>query len=264
LAQCRGELADRLDDVVSDGWWQRLVEWLRPKTWFVVHPAWSAVLCIMLGVSLGVLIPRWLQPKESLPSPGYVVQAPAVSPDDLSRLGVHRISQIPGSGGQPDIEVQIGSEQPFLLSGTVDNRDVRSVLMYVMRNNQRFDSGLRLDSLEALRTGKDDAEIRQAFCQAARNDRNPGVRLKALEALRDSVHDAPVRKTFLDALLQDDNPGVRIEAINALRTLAESAQGELDPQLVKVFRDRMQHDPNTYVRMQSAAAVRQFGSRAQY
>jgi HEAT repeat protein len=89
------------------------------------------------------------------------------------------------------------------------------------------------------------------------------VRLRALEALRGFEQDDNVRQTLLDALLEDSNPGVRVEAINALRGLAE--KGTLDdPRLVNVLRDRMQRDPNNYIRMQSAAAIRQLGPRGVY
>ena len=65
-------------------------------------------------------------------------------------------------------------------------------------------------------------------------------------------------------LLVDDNPGVRVEAINALRAIADRSEAQPDGELVNVLRDRMQHDSNSYIRMQSAAAMRKLGPRAQF
>src|SRR5437899_29587 len=100
---------------------------------------------------------------------------------------------------------------------------------------------------------------------AAPKDRNPGVRLKALEALRGFEQDDAVRLTLLDALQNDDCPGVRVEAINALqaamRAMGEKGISPQDQGLVNVLRDRMERDPNNYIRMQSAAAIHQLGPR---
>ena len=269
LAQCRGDLADALDDASHFGFKRRLMAWLRPATWFVVRPAWSATICIMLGITLGITLPRWLQ-KSDLQSDGtlsagsVVVRAPSnLSSRDLR--SVSRINFMPGAGAaQPGVQFYNLTEEPPVLSGTLDDGDVRRALMYVMQNNLQFDSGMRLDSLEALRGRSDDADVRRAFCYAARNDRNPGMRLKALEALRGFEQEDQVRKTFIDALLRDDNPGVRVEAINALRSVADHSEGKPDVELLKVLRDRMQNDPNSFIRLQSAAAVRKLGPRDQY
>jgi hypothetical protein len=269
LAQCRGDLADALDDASHFGFKRRLMAWLRPATWFVVRPAWSAAICVILGITLGITVPRWLQThdaqSEGTLSAGSMVVRP---PSDLSGQdlrSVSRINFVPGAGaGQSGVQLYYVGEEPRVLSGTLDDSDVRRALMYVVQNNLQFDSGLRLDSLEALRARSDDADVRSAFCFAARNDRNPGVRLKALEALRGFELEDQVRKTFIDALLRDDNPGVRVEAINALRSVADHSEGKPDAELLKILRDRMQNDPNSYIRLQSAAAVRKLGPRAQY
>jgi hypothetical protein len=266
LAQCRGELADELDDAAHVTLSRRIMAWLRPQTWFALRPAWSAALFVMLGIALGITLPRWLQNQEAqsqgaMSASSVVVRPPSdFSSEDLR--SVDRINFVPGAGAvQPGVELFYRGDVPRVVTGSLDDGDVRRALIFVMQENLQFDSGLRLDSLEALRVRSNDAEVRGAFCRAARNDRNPGVRLKALEALRGFEQDAQVRKTLIDALLRDDNPGVRVEAINALRA---AAAGPPDAELVKVLRDRMQNDSNSYIRLQSAAAVRQLGSHGQY
>ena len=269
LAQCRGDLSDALDDASRGGLRGRMTAWLRPGAWIAMRPAWSAALFVIAGIALGITLPRWLQGPET-PSPDalsassvVVRPEPALTGQDVR--SVSRINFVPGAGAdQSHLQVFYGGGEPRVRTGTPDDSDVRRALLYVMQNSHQYDSGLRMDSMEALRARSDDSEVRSAFCYAARNDGNPGVRLKALEALRGFELEDGVRKTFVEALLHDDNPGVRVEAINALRSSAERAEGPADAELLKVLRDRMQHDSNSFIRLQSAAAVRQLGSRGQY
>jgi HEAT repeat protein len=116
---------------------------------------------------------------------------------------------------------------------------------------------------------------------AARRDQNAAVRMKALEALRDSAADDAVRDTLLEALQHDANPGVRVEAVNLLvRSLGSEAPAQPavpgtppevagsqippDPSVDRVIRaleGLQRRDPNRYVRLRSAAALRQIGPR---
>ncbi len=270
LAQCRGDLVDGLDDASRSSFERRMILWLRPGNWFVVRPAWTAALCIMLGIALGIRLPQWLQnddaQSQGTMSANSVIVRPTSELTGQDLRSVSRIGFVPGeAGGQPGVQFFYSTGKP-VVTGTLEDGDVRRALMYVVQNNLQFDSGLRLDSLEVLRSRSDDAEVRGAFCFAARNDRNPSVRLKALEALRGFEQEEVVRKTFIDALLRDDNPGVRVEAIDALRAMADrpALAGPPDADLLRVLRDRMKNDSNSYIRLQSAAAVRDLGPRAQY
>jgi HEAT repeat protein len=159
--------------------------------------------------------------------------------------------------------------------------DVRRVLTYVVMNGERFDPGVRLDCLDVLKTRTGDKDVRHALLAAARKDQNAAVRMKALEALRDSAADDAVRDTLLETLQHDANPGVRVEAVNLLvRSLGSDAPAEApapgappeiagaqippDPSVDRVIRalEGLQHrDPNRYVRLRSAAALRQIGPR---
>src|SRR5258708_39441125 len=104
--------------------------------------------------------------------------------------------------------------------------------------------------------------------------------MKALEALRNSATDNAVRDTLLAALEHDANPGVRVEAVNLLvRSLqAEAPEGTAaaaapeiagsqippDPSVERVIHTLeglQRSDPNRYVRLRSAAALRQIGPR---
>ena len=138
-------------------------------------------------------------------------------------------------GAPGTLQVHVRTEEPLVLSGSVDDPDLRRVLTYVVENGEQTDPGVRLDCLEALRARASDADVRRALLYAARRDQNPAVRMKALESLRDSVTDKTVRETLVDALQHDANPGVRVEAVNllvsSLEQKAAAASRNFDPVL---------------------------------
>src|SRR5450432_2057195 len=124
------------------------------------------------------------------------------------------------------VQLQLRAEQPMVLSGNVDDSNMRRVLTYVVENGDRFDAGVRLDCLDALKAQARDLQVRGALLTAARKDPNPAVRMKALEALRDSAADDTVREALLDALTHDSNPGVRVEVVNMLVHSLEHELGD--------------------------------------
>ncbi len=289
LASCRTALDEKIDEIAEShtgfrGVLARWSETLFPGRWFALHPALSAALFVLVGFSVGTLAPRLLrqqmQVTNSLPGPeSTTVTTPATNgitpaqpvgtlPFDeqaLRSADVSGINWTPGSGNEaPKIEVQMNAAQPVVLQGTVDNNDVKRVLLYVLRNNKRFSPDVRLDSVELLKARGNDPDIRQALCDAVRTDGNAAVRLKALEALNGAEPQDLVRKTLLDALADDSNPGVRIEAMNALRAMADKGAFREDPNVLRVLRDRMEKDSNPYIRIQSASVIRDLGPREKY
>jgi HEAT repeat protein len=170
----------------------------------------------------------------------------------------------PQSGeAAPRVEMQLRAERPVVVQGSADDAEVRRVLTYVVEHGEQFDPGVRLDSLDVLRTRTADPRVRAAMCQAARSDSNPAVRLKALEALRGLGADPDVRSAMLAVLADDDNSGLRVEAVNGLLAALGEADlpvAPLDNGAVNILRDRAQHDPNQYVRQRSAAALGQLAS----
>jgi HEAT repeat protein len=160
--------------------------------------------------------------------------------------------------------LHLRAQGPVTVLGTVNNDDVKQVLMYIMQNNQRFGPDVRLNAVDLLRARNNDPDVRSALCHAVHTDQNAAVRMKALEALNGAEPQQLVQQTFLDALVGDQNPGVRVEAINGLREMAAKGQVESDDHVLAVLRDRMQKDPSTYIRLQSAAAIRDLGPRQKF
>ncbi len=287
LSQCRSELAEALDDLsappIQEHW--RPFGWLR--RWMALRPAWSGALLVLFGIVVGTQVLQWLQNGSNGGANGQAVNVlakPPLTDDQLSKMVVGGINFSPSAGsGAPDVQLQLSAEQPLILSGNVQDSDMRRVLTYVVENGERFDSGIRLDCLEALKAAARDQQVRKALIVAARKDQNAAVRMKALESLRDAASDDDVRQALLDALEYDANPGVRVEAVNVLvgslqhgdtegmapevgnaTQSVKPGSPEEDQSVERVVRvlEQLQHqDPSRYVRLRSAAALRQIGPR---
>lgn len=294
LAQCRSELAEKLDDLERPAASQKLPAYSWFRGWMTLHPAWSAATLVLLGLVAGTQYAQWSVGRNNAIPQGQAVNVHPTSQltdDQLSKMAVAGINFTPSPySGSKNVRVRLSAEQPVELSGNLDDSDVRSVLTYVVRNGQRFDSGVRLDCLDALKSRAEDVEVRGALLCAARKDENPAVRLKALEALRNAGVDSAVRQVLLEALKHDSNPGVRVEAVNLLvRSLEEAASDTMtapppqepevaagpmvqasahaaagDGSIQSVIRalEELQHsDPSRYVRLRSAAALREVSAR---
>lgn len=275
LASCRVNLLDALDHLEERGWLRRTLGRLLPSGLLSPRPAWSAALLLIIGFSVGILGPRVLHHPQSPASPGLdatvtdtgknAPTTPALGTIDLHSADVAGINVFPaGTDSRPQVELQLRAQQPVTLQGTVDNDDVERVLLNVLRDNKRFDADVRLNAVELLRARNDDPEVRSVLCHAVHTDRNAAVRLKALEALDGAEPQGLVRQTLLDALVDDENPGVRVEAINALRQMAAEGKVTSDDRILAVLRERVKNDPNTYIRLQSAAAIRDLGPREKF
>lgn len=292
LASCRASLTDALDRQEEAGWLRRALGTLLPADWLTPRPAWSAAVLLLIGFSVGVLAPRLLRHPANLATSGNSgsqinatndsdsdrgtpvdssdsspLANAAPSPLDLRAADVAGIDVLPSDGvdDSPRVELQLRAQQPVTLSGTVNNDDVKDVLLGVLRNGERFCPDVRLDAVDLLRARNNDPDVRAALCHTVRNDRNAAVRLKALEALDGAEPEDIVQQTLLSALVDDDNPGVRVEAINELRDLAASGRVSSDDEhMMSVLRERMQKDPNTYIRLQSAQVIRELGPREKF
>jgi len=286
LSQCRSELAEALDDLsappIQEHW--RPFGWLR--RWMALRPAWSGALLVLFGIIVGTQVVPWVQNGNRSDANGQAMNVTAKPPftkDQLDKMVIAGLNFSPSSdAGSPNVQLHLSAEQPMILTGRADDSDMRSVLTYVVENGERFDAGVRLDCLEALKMASRDQQVRQALITASRRDQNPAVRMKALESLRDSASDDDVRQALLDALEHDANPGVRVEAVNVLvgslrgdaaenapepndrAQLVKPRAPELDPsveRVVQVLQQLQRRDPSRYVRLRSAAALRQIGPR---
>jgi hypothetical protein len=284
LAQCRSELSELLDDLSAPPLREQWSPFASMRRWMALRPAWSAAVLVLLGLAVGTQVALWIPARDGNFGGGQAMNVKAAAPltnEDLSKMAVAGVNFAPTADSLGTVQLQVRTEQPVVLTGSVDDADVRRVLTYVVTNGERFDPGVRLDCLDVLKTRTGEKDVRYALLAAARRDQNAAVRMKALEALRDSTADDAVRDTLLEALQHDANPGVRVEAVNLLVRSLEGegsaeppsagdspeiagAQIPTDPSVGRVISalEGLQHrDPSRYVRLRSAAALRQIGSR---
>src|SRR5215813_11755244 len=284
LSQCRSELAEKLDELAApkanEGW--QPFGWVR--RWMALRPAWSAAALLLVGAIVGTQAIQWL-PFETGNGSGSAVKVLADSKINRDTLNKMEVSGINFSQPNGKIQVQLNAEQPMTLTSDENGADVRQVLTFVVSNSDRFDAGVRLDCVEALRAAAMDEQARHALLAAARKDQNPAVRLKALDALRDLANVPAVRDVLLETLQHDSNPGVRVEAVNLLVRSLESGSDapealpgmmesenpgdsgapqawpvpgkDSEQRILRALEELRQHDSNRYVRLRSAAALRQ-------
>jgi len=284
LAQCRSELAESLDDVAAKAArprWEPL-GWLR--RWMAMRPAWSGAFLVIFGVAVGTQVVPWLHSVELDDANGQAVKvmaAPKFTREQLDNMAVAGVNVLPAADpAAATVRLQLSAAQPMEVSGNLEDAGVRRVLTYVVENGQRFDPGVRMDCLDALKTVAREQEVQSALMVAVQRDQSAAVRMKALDALRDSVQEESVREVLIDVLQRDTNPGVRVEAVNLLvRSLGHDSSGEPlpdasilsdvsssagDASVERAWRalERLQRqDPSRYVRLRSAAALRQIGPR---
>jgi hypothetical protein len=282
LAHCRSELSEKLDDLSAPPVREHWLPFGWVRQWMALRPVLSGAALVLFGLVLGTQAPQWLAftgRSISTDQALNVRPTPRLTEDQLSKMSVAGISFAPSTNSAPGtVQVQLSAEQPLTFSGSLDDPDFRRIFTFVVENDERTDAGVRLDCLEALRAHVHDLEVRHALLAAARKDQNPAVRMKALESLRDSATDESVRDALLDALEHDTNPGVRVEAVNLLVHSLEANQPDAsehklapqpgstpaDPSIERALRtlaDLQRRDPSRYVRLRSAAALRQIGPR---
>jgi Putative zinc-finger len=294
LSQCRSELAEKLDDLERPPAKERVraFRWLRG--WMMLHPAWSAGTLVLVGLLAGNQYAQWSSIRNEGSGQEQVVNvrpSSQLTDDQLSKMAVAGINFTPSPySGSKNVRVRLSAEQPIELNGNADDSNVRSVLTFVVKNSDRFDSGVRLDCLDALKAHAQDSLVRTALLTAARTDPNPAVRLKALEALHDAGIDGGARQVLLDVLQHDANPGVRVEAVNLLVRSLEEAQSRAPvvgaphapempaadmiqagteaggsdrsmENLMQELQNLQQNDPSRYVRLRSTAALREINAR---
>lgn len=143
-------------------------------------------------------------------------------------------------GSDGGVQIVVEEVRQRVLEGGMDDQRIRGLLVSAAR--EAADPGVRVDTVDLLKTQSASTEVRRALLAALQYDVNPGVRLKALEALRSSATEGDTRRVLAQVVLADDNPGVRTQAIDLLTQKRERA-------LVGVLQELMAREDNSYVRL---------------
>src|SRR5262249_3783438 len=162
LAQCRSELSEKLDDLAAPPVREQWIPfgWLR--RWMPLRPGLSAGALVLLGLGIGTqMSPLFSRGNaNNAENAVNVTAAPRLSDDDLSKMALAGINFAPSPDAAPGtVQLQVRTEQPIQMDGSVDDVDVRRVLTFVVSNGERFDPGMLLDCLDVLRGLAQDAQV---------------------------------------------------------------------------------------------------------
>ncbi|MGH9774826.1 MAG: HEAT repeat domain-containing protein [Candidatus Acidiferrales bacterium] len=268
LALCRSGLSDALDQTEAhQSAFRRWTHTLALGSWIAQHPAVSAAVLILAGFSVGTTSQKWMtHPVAPSSNPVTTTNASLLDDQQLRSANVSDINWTPaGDNSAPEVQVDLQSVHPVTVRGTVNDSNVKHVLIFLLQNNQRYAPDMRMNSVELLQPRSNDSDVRDVLCQIARSDPNPAVRLKALEALLSAdPQQESVRDTVVTSLSGDTNTGVRVEAMNVLERMSEKGPVLNDPKVIAALRQRQSGDSNAFIRLQSAALLEQAASRAKY
>lgn len=151
-------------------------------------------------------------------------------PDAAQIAGISSISLEPGS---ENVEVRFNRMIPEEAFGTLDDPQIRQLLVLAARNYANpsvHDDSVNLLAQECHAGHQcSGGPVRNALMVALRYDKDPRVRRKALEGLEAYIPvDIRVRDAVLEAVLHDSNADVRARAIGLLEPVdADSAVREV-------------------------------------
>jgi len=236
LAAARMRLQEALETAEQHrAWYHRFAfdptSWLRQVRF---SPA-LATLLFVVGFAGGI------GAMYSAMSKGQAPRVISSVPQEASIGGITSIEKEPGTD---KVRVQYDKRLPESVQGSVSDPKVQDLLLYAAKSNEN--SGVRLNSVDALTSKADDPRVRETLTYALRYDSNPGVRLMALDGLGSYVKDdIRVRNAVLEALLNDSNLGVRSGALHALDPV------RADSSVRMALQQLSREDPSEYIRTES-------------
>jgi hypothetical protein len=148
--------------------------------------------------------------------------------------------------GSGKVQIVVDETRQRVLSGNLDDQSIQRLLLTAAKDPS--DAGLRVESVDLLKSRPQSAEVRKALLYAVRHDSNAGVRLKALDGLKEFADDPETRQTLTQVLLKDDNPGVRTQVIDLLIQHHPAS-------MVGVLQELMGKEDNGYIRMRCQRAL---------
>lgn len=258
VARSRMRLEEALDALPPKRWLERLVEKLRNNAASLQAAPVAACLLLVIGVGAGSLGGYHIAQSRTANSqqPGPVAQSDPAQ--QLEKVQIANVSSIVRQPNSENVEVSYNTIVPARMSGTLDDPQIRQLLMMAIQN--AGNTGVRDDSVGLLAAecraghGCQGAGIRDSLMVALRYDRDAGVRQKALDGLQPYVsQDLRVRDAVLEALLNDPDPRIRTEAINILEPV------EADTSVRQVLESVASSDRNPRIRFVSKQVLSHVG-----
>jgi hypothetical protein len=231
VARSRLRLEEALDAIPHGSWllrsWQRFAR----GVWRLRSAPVAVSGVLVIGLTAGGY--SGYRAGEHAHDASRTTLGPVATQSDDPLTDVASVSSIVQEPNTENVEVVYNRLQPETIRGSLDDPQIRQLLLVGARN--RINSGVRDDSLGLLahecRAGHqcDDGPIRDALMVALRYDKSVDVRLKALEGLQPYVaDDVRVRDAVLEALMRDTDPKVRTQSIGLLEPVqADSSVREV-------------------------------------
>jgi len=160
-----------------------------------------------------------------------------------------------------DVELSFEAYRPVRVRGNLKDDQIRDILSEALLNEEN--AGVRLRTVSAIAGAPEfnmDPNVKQALVYSVTHDPNPGVRKEALKGLTKFPMDGDIRDALLFVLSRDKNQGLRVDAINTL-TASQSRPYGVDGDMVKILKQRVQSDPNNYIRLRAKAMLEEVQSQ---
>ncbi|HEV8040243.1 MAG TPA: HEAT repeat domain-containing protein [Bryobacteraceae bacterium] len=243
LAECRAQLRESLAHAAPE----RVSFWDKIRQGFTINFHFAPGIAQPIGALAMLAIGFFGARMTPASFPGSFRSAGLVEPAS-SRV---RYVEPVGSGR---VQIVVDETTQRTLSGNLDDQSIQRLLLTAAKDPS--DAGLRVESVNLLKSQPQSAAVRSALLYAVQHDSNAGVRLKALDGLKDFADDPETRQTLTQVLLKDDCPGVRTQVIDLL------IQHHADS-MVGVLQEVMGKEQNGYIRMRCQRALHDMNASAE-
>jgi hypothetical protein len=257
LARTRLRLDEALDTMPQGGFFRRVSQRFRRGLGAVQGAPVMAMALLLVGAAAGGWGGYRAGAHGNHGSPAARNNAssvPVVADIDAAQIaGVSSITMEPGS---ENVEVRFDRMTPETAFGTLDDPQIRQLLVVGARNRANpvvHDDSVNLLAQEC-QAGHEcnGGPVRNTLMVALRYDRDARVRQKALEGLEAYIPiDTRVRDAVLEAVLHDSDADVRAEAIGLLEPV------DADSAVRKVLETVADRDDNQHIRSVSRQYLEQ-------
>jgi hypothetical protein len=253
LVECRQALVEALDRERL-GWQGLIREWL-PFLQLSMAPRMAfALSLIVFGFGLGwTLRPRAARVVPS--EPGNVTTS-SLAGADFENMRINDISRVAPDPKTGDVRITMDAQRRVTLEGSLDDPRIQQLLVYAVKSYDN--AGIRRDTLDALRARTKSPNVRAALLYTMEHDSNVGNRLAAMDAVRGMEGGDDLQQSLIEVLEHDRNMGVRVESVDVLVDHVEK-EGR-DEAILSALERLATNDPNRYVRLKCASALRKLGS----
>jgi hypothetical protein len=241
LDDCRAELHQRLAHMEA----QPVNFWDRLRQGFTIHFHFAPGLMQPLG-ALAMLLLGFFAARMTPGSFPVPWRAAGVAAEPVAS----RVRYVEPTA-QGRVQIVIDETRQRVLSGSLEDQSIQRLLLTAAKDPA--DAGLRVESVDLLKSRSQSAEVKRALLYALQHDPNAGVRLKALDGLKESAGDPVTRQALTQVLLKDDNPGVRTQVIDLLIQNRSNA-------MVSVLQELMMKEDNGYIRMRCQKALHEMNA----